>query len=185
MIVVLKNSGTKKIETDRLILRKFKKDDVEGFYNNVGSDDIVDKYVLWNKHKDKNETEELVNKWIESYSNDYVYHWVVELKDTKQVIGSIRCVKVDIKNLTCGLGYSYGSKFWNKGYATEALKAVLDYLKEEGFKTVYADHLSLNPASGKVMLKSGMEYEGILKNRIIDKTTGKYDDIVYYSIIFK
>ena len=182
---MLKNSGTKKIETDRLILRKFKKDDVEGFYNNVGNDDLIDKYVLWNKHKDKNETEGLVNKWIEDYNNDYVYRWVIELKEINEVIGTISCHKIDPKNLTCEVGYSYCSKFWNKGYATEALKTVLDYLKEEGFKTVYADHLSLNPASGKVMLKSGMEYEATLRNRIIDKNTGKYDNLVYYSIIFK
>ena len=128
---MLKNSGTKKIETERLILRKFKIDDVECFYNNIGNDNLIDKHVLWNKHKDKNETETLINKWIADYNNDFVYRWVVELKEINEVIGSISCHKIDPKNLTCEVGYSYCSKYWNKGYATEALKTVLDYLKEE------------------------------------------------------
>lgn len=185
VIAMIKNSGTKKIETKRLILRRFKIDDVECFYNNVGNDNLIDKHVLWNKHKDKKETETLINKWVEDYNNDFVYRWVVELKEINEVIGSISCHKIDPKNLTCEVGYSYCSKYWNKGYATEALKTVLDYLKEEGFKTVYASHLGLNPASGKVMLKSGMQYEGTLRNRIIDKTTGEYDNLVFYSILFE
>lgn len=181
----LKNKKTQTINTERLVLRKFKIDDAQNFYDNVGNDEIIDKYVIWNRHKNVEETKELINKWMEDYKNDYIYRWVVEIKDTKEIIGSISCFKVDINNLTCEVGYAYGSKFWNQGYATESLIAVLKYLKEEGFKTVYADHLKLNPASGKVMEKSGMEYEGTLRKRIIDKTTGKYDDLVYYSIFFE
>ena len=84
------------------------------------------------------------------------------------------------------MGYAYGSKFWNKGYATEVLDSIINYLmKEEGFYTIYAKHLSLNPASGRVLEKCGMIYEGRLKNRIIDKNTGKYDDLLSYSISVK
>lgn len=180
---MIKNNGSKKIETERLILRKFKKSDYVDFFNNVGSDEEVTKYVVWNKHKGQDVTKRAIEKWVDNYKNDYTYKWAVVFKENNQVIGSIDCVNVDVKNETCEMGYVYSSKYWNKGYATETLKAVIDYLmNNEGFHTIYAEHLSLNPASGKVMLKSGMLFEGVLKNRMIDKNTGKYDDLLSYSI---
>lgn len=178
---MLLNRGTKDIKTNRLLLRKFREDDTKSFYELVGSDANVTKYVVWNVHKDIDDTINIINKWISNYENDYTYYWAIEL-EKNQVIGSISCVNVDIKNETCELGYAISSNYWNKGYTTEALKAVIAYLQEEGFKTIYAKHLSLNPASGKVMLKCGMKYEGTLRNRMIDKNTGKYDDLLSYSI---
>ena len=69
------------------------------------------------------------------------------------------------------------------GYATEALKAVIKFLFEEcEAEVIFADHLSNNPASGKVMEKSGMKYEGRLRGRMIDKE-GKRNDLLSYSII--
>ena len=180
---MIKNQGTKKLETERLILRKFENNDAESFYSNVGSDEEVTKFVVWNKHKDLDVTKKAVEKWVENYKNDYVYYWAVELKETNEVIGSINCVNVDIKNKTCELGYAFGSKFWNKGYATETLNKIIEYLmNDEGYYTIYSSHLSLNSASGKVMKKCGMKYEGRLKNRMINKNTEKYDDLLSYSI---
>lgn len=182
---MIKNNGTKTIVTERTILRKFKLEDATSFFKNVGNDPEVSRYVVWNRHENIEVTKKAITKWIESYDNN-AYYWVVELKKTQEVIGSISCVNVDIKNSTCEMGYVYGSKFWNKGYATEVLKSILNYLmNEEGFYTVYAEHLSLNPASGRVLEKCGMIYEGRLRNRMIDKNTGKYDDLLSYSISIK
>ena len=181
---MIKNRGTKTIKTERLILRKFKLKDAGAFYSNVGSDSNVTKYVVWNVHKDLNVTKNAIKKWIDSYENDNTYYWTIALKDNNESIGSISCVHVDLKNETCELGYVLSSKYWNMGYGTETLKAVINYLHDEGFRTIYASHLSLNPASGRVMEKSGMVYEGTLKNRMIDKNTGKYDDLLSYSIVF-
>lgn len=183
---MINNNGTKTIITERTILRKFKLEDASSFFENVGDDPEVSKYVVWNRHKNVEVTKKAITKWIENYENDNVYYWAVELKETNEVIGSISCVNIDLKNATCEMGYVYGSKFWNKGYATEVLNSILNYLmNEEGFHTIYAEHLSLNPASGRVLEKCGMIYEGRLKNRMIDKNTGKYDDLLSYSISVK
>lgn len=180
---MINNNGTKTLKTKRTKLRKFKIEDALSFFENVGNDPEVSKYVVWNRHENIEVTKGAISKWIENYNKENVYNWAVELSETNEIIGSISCVKVDLKNATCEMGYVYGSKFWNKGYATEVLDSVINYLmKEEGFNTIYAEHLSLNPASGKVLKKCGMEYEGRLKNRMIDKNTGKYDDLLSYSI---
>lgn len=183
---MINNNGTKTIITKRTILRKFKLKDASSFFKNVGNDPEVSKYVVWNRHKNVEVTKNAIAKWVENYKNDNVYYWAVELKETNEVIGSISCVSVDLKNATCEIGYVYASKFWNKGYATEVLDSIINYLmKEEGFYTIYAEHLSLNPSSGRVLEKCGMTYKGRLKNRMIDKNTGKYDDLLSYSISVK
>lgn len=180
---MLNNKGTITITTERLILRKFNLNDIGDFYNNVGNDAEVSKYVVWNRHENINVTSEYINKCISDYEKDYVYNWVIELKDIHKVIGSISCVKVDVKNETCEVGYVLSSKYWNKGYMTETLKSVINYLmNDEGYKTIYANHLGANKASGRVMEKSGMQFEGILRNRMIDKNTLKYDNLYSYSI---
>ena len=181
---MIKNNGTKTLITDRLILRRFEINDAEDFYKNVGSDYETAKFVVWNKHKDVVQTKKIIENWINEYkTNINTYNWIVELKESKEIIGSISCVKVDLKNEICEIGYAYGSKFWNKGYATEVLKKVIDYLiNEEGFYTVFAEHLTSNLVSSKVIKKSGMIYEGTLKNRMIDKNTGKHEDLLVYSI---
>jgi len=82
----------------------------------------------------------------------------------------------------CEIGYCYGEKFWNKGYASEALIRVISYLFDEiGFEVICANYMSNNPASGRVMEKLGMKKEGILRGRIIDKD-GIRNDLVGYSI---
>lgn len=180
----MNNKGTIKLETKNLILRKGTIEDAKMIYENYGIDPLVSKYVVWNRHESIDDALNLMRKWEESYQDKNSYKWLVAEKETDEVIGSISAVKVDIKNKTIELGYCFGSKWWNKGYATETLKRVIKFFfEEENVETICARHLTDNKASGKVMLKSGMIFEGILRNRMIDKVTGKPMGLASYSII--
>lgn len=173
--------NTKRLETKRLILRKFTMDDVEGVYNNFATDKETTKYLSWEPHKDISETTELISRWISEYENG-TYYWAVELKETGEVIGSISGMNIDTKNSIITLGYCYGSKYWNKGYGTEVLRKVLEYLLLEAkFYLVEAYHSSENPASGRIMQKAGMKYDGTLRERRLHKD-GTRGDRVYYSM---
>lgn len=173
--------NTKTLETERLILRKFTLDDAEGVYNNWATDPNTNKFLSWSIHKDVNETKEVISNWIKEYEKGS-YNWIVELKDTHEVIGSICEQGKSLKHKTISLGYNYGSKYWNKGYATEALRRVIEYLlKEQDFYLVEANHRSSNPASGRVMQKAGMKYDGTLRDRRLD-VDGTRRDMLYYSI---
>ena len=178
----MKEMGTIELLTDRLILRKFKDEDALDMYNNWASDELTSRYVTWNTHKDVNETKEVIRNWIDEYDVGG-YNWIVELKDTHQPIGSITAVHIHRKDLNVEVGYCYGSSFWGKGYATEALRKVIEYLINDcGFYLVEAKHLSENPASGRVMEKAGMHKEAVLRKRMINKVTNELDDIVVYSV---
>ena len=179
----MKHIGTKKLETERLILRRVRLEDAEAAYKNWCTSDKVSKYVLWEKHKNIEETKALYDIWVKDYENLDIYRWIVELKSTHEVIGTIdvpskRYLRFDVAEI----GYCYSEAYWNKGYGTEALKAVIKFLFEEvGFEVIFAQHSTLNPGSGRVMQKSGMKYEGLLRSRIVDKD-GIRNDIASYSI---
>lgn len=173
--------NTKQLETDRLILRKFTLDDAESVYNNWATDPQTNKHLSWSLHKDVEETKRVLTKWIMAYEEGS-YNWIVELKDTHEPIGSICEEGKKLNEKTISLGYCYGSKWWNNGYATEALRKVIEYLlNEQDFYLVEANHRSSNPASGRVMQKAGMKYDGTLRERKVD-ADGTRADVIYYSI---
>ncbi len=179
----MNNIGTVNLETERLLLRKGTISDANQVYENYGKDPLVSKYVVWNQHLSVEDAVKLMEKWQESYESKASYKWLVIEKNSQKIIGSITAVKVDEKNKTVAIGYCYGSKWWNKGYATETLKRVIKFFFEEvGVETIYANHLTSNIASGKVMKKAGMIFEGTLRNRMIDKITNKPMGLETYSI---
>lgn len=181
---MLREIGSKTLESDRLILRKFTLDDVDGMYNNWGKDPEVSKMLYWDVHTNKDITFNIITDWIEKYENPFTFRWVVEVKETKEIIGSIDVVRCKIKDETCEIGYCYGSKYWGLGYGSEALKRVIVFLiNEVGFRLVEAHHISDNPASGIVMKKAGMKKDAILRFRAINKYTNKINDLIIYSII--
>ena len=181
-LIQIKLLGTKTLETDRLILRKFKLGDEIQIFKNLRSDSNTSQYVGWDTDKDISQTLEYVKECIEEANNNG-FHWVVEIKDTHELIGDISVFEIRKKHLNCEIGYSFGSKFWGKGYATEALKCILEYLLNEcEFYLVEAKHQSLNPASGRVMEKAGMKKDAVLRQRRINKVTKQINDLVVYSI---
>lgn len=177
------NKGTIKLESKRLILRKVKLSDYNNIFNCWTNDDNVSKYVTWNSHKTPEETKKLTNYWINEYHNDYSYRWLVVLKDTNEIIGMIDVIAKNLQYMTAEVGYCYGSRFWGNGYASEALKTVIKYLHSEGFPVVYAQHFESNIASGKVMENAGMEYEGKLRSRVINKNGEREDVHIYSSVV--
>ena len=180
----MNNVGTTILETERLLLRKGTLDDATQVYENYGKDPLVSKYVVWNQHQSVDDAIKLMEKWQESYKKNNSYKWLVIEKYSQTVVGSITAVKVDDVNKTIAVGYCFGSRWWNKGFATETLKRVIKFFFEEvGVETIYANHLSSNIASGKVMKKAGIKFEGTLRNRMIDKISNKPMGLEAYSII--
>jgi len=172
----------KVLETKRLILRPFTLDDAESIYKNWATDEAAVIQMPWSIHKSISETQEILQNWIESYNNDYFYKWAIFSKVDNELIGDISVVKMSLNSENCEIGYIIGSKWWSKGYMTEALKVVISFLiKEVGLHLVYALHDVNNPASGKVMVKAGMKYECTMREKHKRKD-GTYADLNYYSI---
>lgn len=176
------NLETKFLESRRLILRKFTIDDAKDMYNNWSSDPQCCRFLSWDVHKNVEETENLLVSWVNAYDFGAL-NWVIELKDTHEIIGSICVITLSKKHNTAEVAYCYGSRFWGKGYATEALRRIIEYLLFDcSIYLVEARHISGNPASGRVMEKAGMHKDAVLKNRRFNKHTKERNDSIIYSI---
>ena len=173
---------TKTLETERLILRKFKKSDVKDVFSNYASRIEVTKFLTWKPHKNLEETEAYLNFILPKYETEQTYRWAIVLKETNEVVGCIDVVDLKIKRKCAELGYVLGDKFWGKGLMSEAGKKVLDYLFAEGFERIEAVHDIENPKSGRVMEKIGMTYEGTLKKSRMNNS-GKLVDCKIYAIV--
>ena len=178
----MKHCGTQELETGRLLLRRLSIDDSEMMYNNWASDKQVTRYLRWNAHRSWGETDEILNEWEKHYEEPTFYQWGITDKHTGVLFGSISLFPDPAQKAGWHLnterlgdvwetGYVLGRKWWNKGYATEALCAVRDYW----FDTVEADWLAAihdneNVASGSVMLKAGFVYDHDVIDRKFDGT---------------
>lgn len=178
----MNHKGTIKLETERLILRKFTAEDAEAMFENWASEDEVTKFLTWPTHANADMTKLLLTVWVENYEKPDFYNWVIELKATGEIVGNISVVKVQENIEGAVLGYCMGTKWWGQEIMPEAGRAVIKFLFEEvGFHRIAANHDKNNPKSGRVMQKIGMTYEGTLRSAGFCNQ-GVIDE-VWYSIL--
>lgn len=160
--------------TERLVLRRFNISDKEAVLA-YGSDAETLKYLIWPGITDVEAAERVIMAY---YSRPGVY--ALTLKATNQCIGCLD-IRVEPQHEKASFGYVLNRNFWNCGYMTEALKAILElcFTKLE-LNRVEASHYVGNEGSGKVMQKSGMSYEGLSLQEV--KIKGFFQDVVHYGI---
>lgn len=162
---MLTHKGTKVIETERLILRPFTMADAEPMFRNWASDDEVTKHLTWPTHTGVAVSRNVLTDWTSHYSEPDFYNWAIVLRENgPEPIGSIAAVHIMEKTSCATMGYCMGRAHWGKGIMTEALTALIGFFFDEvGFNRIEADHDPNNPASGRVMAKSGMTCEGTMR----------------------
>ncbi len=143
------------IETKRLILRELSHDDFDTLYD-ILSDFETMKY--YPSPYDKNGVERWINWSIENYKTFGFGLWAVVLKETNEMIGDCGLtMQIINKKIRPEIGYHLNKKYHNQGYATEAAKAVKDYIFiNTTFNTLYTYTNADNAASSSVALKNGM-----------------------------
>ncbi len=147
--------NTPKLETEKLILRKFTKDDLHALYE-IYSDRDVNKFLPWFPLESEDEVESLFEeKYAAVYSKSQGYAYAICLKSDNYPIGYI---KVDISD-SYDLGYGLRKEFWHQGIVSEAAQALVEQLKKDGIPYITATHDINNPRSGSVMKRIGMEYK--------------------------
>ena len=163
MIRNMESIGTIRIETERLILRRFTLEDAPAMYERWASDPEVTKYLTWQPHESVETSRDYLADLTSKYDRGDFFDWAIELKGVG-VIGSIGVVNICKETEQAEIGYCISRAHWGKGIVPEALKAVIDFLFDEAhFRRVFAKHDVDNPRSGRAMEKAGMKYEGTLR----------------------
>lgn len=174
------HQGTKQLETERLILRRFTTNDAKKMFDNWSNDKEVTRFLPWPTHQNISETEELLKLWEKEYASDTTYQWAIAEKETNELIGSTSITIYD--DLTEGeIGYCLSKKAWGKGYATEITKALIDFsFHHIHLKRIFGKHSKSNTNSGQVMLKAGFTFWKIVPNGY--SSNFGTEDAIYYEI---
>ena len=158
----MRHGGTKRLETERLVLRRFTVEDAPQMYANWASDPVVTEFLTWPTHDSVEVTRQVLTSWVEGYARPDAYNWALELKESGEVIGSLSVVRADDDIAELELGWCMGRAYWGRGLMPEAAAAVVGYLFDEvGANRICAKHDVNNPKSGRVMEKIGMRLEGV------------------------
>lgn len=179
----MKNSGTKTLETKRLILRKTKEEDSEQMFKNWANDERVTHFLTWAPYESEDQLRTTYHKFLmDNRDKPDTYQWKIELKELGEIIGSIDVINLKEDIESAEIGYCIGYNWWHKGIMTEAFSEVIRYLFEEvGLNRIEATHDLRNPHSGEVMKKCGLIYEGT--SRQAGKNMQGICDVVRYAVL--
>ena len=149
------------IETQRLTLRDIRMDDLLEYYERLYGDGDVCRYLLFDPHQDISESMASIEKTLARYEAGNCYRWGIALQEDDSLIGVIELLRFDETTNTCSFAYMLACDYWNQGYATEALSAVVRFAFEKlEVDRIMVDHMTPNAASGAVMRKVGMTHTG-------------------------
>lgn len=169
----------KQMETERLIIRRFKEEDWEGLYEYLSLPEVVhfEPYGVYSK-------EECIEEARRRYEEkDKGPFWAVCLKETNKLIGHIYFCKEDFEEImTWELGYVFNPRYYGKGYATEGCRRMLQYGFEElNAHRIVAECSDKNIPSWRLLERLNMRRESHMLENIYFKTTANGEPIWYDS----
>ena len=166
------------LHTERLRLRPFEAGDAEAVTRWCADDEL--RRYLANLPSPYTHADAV--HFVTTIANDEnAPHWAITSVDDGALVGSIGLHPCD-PHRRAMVGYWLGRPFWGKGLMTEALAAVIDWaFKGTRFERVFAHHDPRNAASGAVMRKAGMRYEGRLRSHFTVR--GEQRDADFWGIL--
>lgn len=168
--------------TARTLLRPPELEDAESIFLNYASDPEVSRYLVWPTHKNINQTKNYIVKCIDKWSSGEDLTWVIIPTEVGHCVGMIA--------LHCSppkteIGYVLSKKYWNQGLMTEVVSSISSWaLAQEKIYRVWATCHINNMASTRVLEKSGMVKEGIIRSwAVFPNYSNEPQDCYVYSKI--
>lgn len=167
------------LETRRLRLRPFGLADAAAVQRLAGAWEVAETTLLIPHPYPDGAAE----AWIATHAPSWEAGTAVTCAITQRATGTlVGCVglTIDRETTSAELGYWIGVPYWNRGYATEAARALVQCGVEVlGLTLIHAQHFPRNPASGRVLEKIGMRCDGLQRDAI--RKWGRLEDVVCYS----
>jgi RimJ/RimL family protein N-acetyltransferase len=169
------------LRTARLILRPFTLDDAPVVRELAGAWEIAETTATIPHPYEEGMAEAWISTHQAAFDHGEAVTFAVVRRTDDLLVGAIGLVINKVYHLA-ELGYWIGKPYWNHGYGTEAAQEVVRYAFQVlGLNRVQAHHMTKNSASGRVMQKIGMTYEGTSKQSIL--RWGQFEDAANYAIL--
>jgi len=168
------------LHTKRLDLIEIRQSHLRDLYD-LFSDEEVTRYYNLLPFDKEDDAQPLLDWSIERYKEGSGIRWGIALKGKSNIIGTAGFNNYT-KNHRANIGYDLQRQYWNKGYITEALDAVIDYgFNQLSINRIEAEVMQGNINSEKVLQKLSFKNEGILRNWML--WNEKYYDMTMFSLL--
>lgn len=168
------------LETARLHLRPFVPDDAPRVFTLASAPEVA----ATSLNIPHPYPEPLAAEWIASHPAEAkrgMHVFAITERASGLLLGGIS-LGITHRHNRAELGYWIGLPYWGQGFATEAVRAVIAWgFDVHKLNRIFAQHFDGNTASGRVMQKAGMRYEGTLRDCI--RKDGVYHSTPIYSIV--
>lgn len=169
------------LKTERLLLRSFQMADKLEVQELASVKEIAATTLSIPHPYSLEDAEHWLQTKIDNFENDKEIAWAICNRNTESLLGAIG-LGLDLDNEAAELGFWIGKPFWGKGYVTEAARKILEYaFSDMNLNRVEANHMVGNDASGRVLEKLGMQYEGM--HRQLIKKWGEFKDVKRFAIL--
>jgi len=171
------------LHTARLTLRPFTASDVPAVQEHASAYEVALNTLTIPHPYPEGAAAEWIAKHPQDFEENRIHHFAIEAQRSGgdgQLVGAIGLIMKG--DAIAELGYWVGVPFWGRGYASEGAREVVRYGFEEcRLRRVFACHFLRNPASGRVLQKVGMKYEGTLRHHVMK--WDEYVDLAFYGIL--
>lgn len=148
------------LKTDRIRLSKLVVEDANDIFA-YASDDEVTEFLMWKTHESIEDTASYIQYCINSLADEKVITWGIRNVIDNKLLGTIDLSEYE-ENIY-EIGYVISKKYWGKGYATEATKEIINYVKSnDETKEIVGIAFEGNYGSIKVLEKCGMRFVKII-----------------------
>jgi len=170
------------LHTKRLVLRPFTLTDVPELQRLAGAPEVAATTLHIPHPYPDGMAEVWIKRHPEMFEEGEGVVFAIERRRDATLVGCVG-LGCDPENQNAELGYWIGVPYWNRGYATEAAQMVVAFgFAYFGLHRIKSSYFGSNPASGRVMEKIGMRYEGRRREQLFKEGRG-FEDVVEYGIL--
>ena len=168
------------LETERLRLRPFEPADAPALFEHARNPNVT-RFTLWDAHRTVDDTRQFVGDYARGrYLEGVPEPYGIELKTAGELIGAAGCFWASQKDRCMELGYWVAEPFWGRGLAARrpgrwSTHVFATYPVER----VQAHHMEGNAASGRVLEKVGLRFEGVRRRGLFHR--GRFWDLHCYA----
>jgi [ribosomal protein S5]-alanine N-acetyltransferase len=148
------------LQTERLVHRRPTAEHLQAVFDTYATDPEVTRFVMWHRHASLDDTRAFL-----AFSDAHWTRWgsgplLSFLKSDGALVGGCGLIWESRTHVTTG--YLFARQYWGYGFATECVRAMVDYARSEGARRLSATCHVDNLASARVLVKGGLILEGTL-----------------------
>jgi [ribosomal protein S5]-alanine N-acetyltransferase len=169
------------LETERLVLRRFELDDAEYIHLLLNNPEVAYTLMDINLPYTLDDARSMIIHTHSAVLDGSAYVFAIEHKGMDLVIGYID-IEVEAAHQRGEIAYWLGSNYWRYGYASEAAKRIVQFAIDDlKLNRVYGYCMARNVASARVLMKTGMQYEGTLRQETLKNDV--FEDVEFYGLV--